>query len=188
MGQPQPRMTLAEFLDWENSQDQRHEFVGGEVFAMVGAGRVHGLVSLNIATSLKQQLRGTPCQAFISDMKLQTADDSLFYPDVFVTRDPADLRTELVFRAPTVVVEVLSPSTEAFDRGLKFAHYRRLPSLQEYLLVDPDARRMELFRRGADGLFTLHDAADGAITLASIGCTLTADLVFEDLDGEPTAG
>lgn len=194
MGLPQAKLTLNDFLDWENRQATRHEFVGGEVFAMVGARRVHGLAVLNIAAELKQQLRGSPCRTFIEGMKLQVADDTLLYPDVFVTCDAADLRTEQVFTAPTVVVEVLSPGTEAYDRGLKFGHYRRLASLQEYLLVDVDRHRMELFRRGADGLFTLHEAADGApITLASIGCTLAAEVVFEGLppaqpmgpDGDP---
>jgi len=183
MGQPDPRWTLQEFLAWEETQPERHEFIAGEVFAMVGARRVHGTVALNIATLLKSQLRGTPCRAFVEGMKLQVADDTVFYPDVFVTCDPADLRTELVFRAPTVVVEVLSPSTESTDRGLKFAHYRRLPSVQEYLLVDPDRRTVELYRRGAEGLFTLHEpGADRAIALTSIGCTLALDEVFEGLD------
>jgi transcription-repair coupling factor (superfamily II helicase) len=84
------------------------EFVRGEVFAMVGARRVHGLVSLNVAAALKSQLRGSPCRAFNETMKLQAAEDVLLYPDVFVTCDPADLRTDRIFNAPTVVVEVLS--------------------------------------------------------------------------------
>ena len=120
MGHAQPQFSLTDFLAWEETQAERHEFVRGEVFAMVGARRVHGLVSLNIAAALKNQLRGSVCRVFNETMKLQVADDVLFYPDVFVTCDPADLRTELVFRAPTLVVEVLSPSTQSNDRGGKF--------------------------------------------------------------------
>jgi Uma2 family endonuclease len=182
MGQPNPRWTLAEFLAWEETQPERHEFIAGEVFAMVGARRVHGTVSGNVFAMLREQLRGSPCRASVGGMKLEVADDTICYPDVFVTCDPADLRTEQVFRAPTVIVEVLSPSTESFDRGLKFGHYRRLASLQEYLLVDPDRRSVELFRRGAEGLFTLHEPhGAGGITLTSVGCTLALDEVFEGL-------
>lgn len=183
MGQPDPRWTIEEFLAWEETQPERHEFIRGEVFAMVGARRVHGTVSGNVFAMLRSQLRGTPCRAFVESMKLQVADDTVFYPDVFVTCDPADLRTEQVFRSPTVIVEVLSPSTESIDRGLKFAHYRRLASVQEYLLVDPDQRTVELYRRGSEGLFTLHEPGEAReITLTSIGCTLALDEVFEGLD------
>ena len=146
-------MGLEAFLDWENRQSARHEFYRGEVFAMVGARRVHGIVALNVATALKSRLKGKPCMVFIENMKLRVADDALFYPDVFVTCDARDLRTEMVFEHPTLVVEVLSESTQAFDRGAKFAAYRSLASLREYLLIDPDLRTVELFRRNAAGLF-----------------------------------
>ncbi len=183
MGHAQPTFSLADFLAWEETQAERHEFVRGEVFAMVGARRVHGLVCGNVFATLRQQLRGSPCRAFNETMKLQVADDVLFYPDVFVTCDPADLRTERIFTAPTVVVEVLSPSTQSFDRGQKFTGYRRLTSLREYLLVDPDTRELQLFRRGAEGLFTLHDLTGAPqVELTSISCTLPSDEVFDGLD------
>ena len=183
MGHAQPQFSLTDFLAWEETQAERHEFVRGEVFAMVGARRVHGLVSLNIAAALKNQLRGSVCRVFNETMKLQVADEVLFYPDVFVTCDPADLRTELVFRAPTLVVEVLSPSTQANDRGGKFTWYRRLASLREYLLVDPDSREVQLFRRGSDGLFTLHDLSGAPlVTLTSIDCQLPAEDIFDGLE------
>ena len=188
MGKPLPKMSLAQFLDWENEQVEKHEFVRGEVFARVGGRRVHGLVLGNAFASLKQQLRGTPCRAFADSMKLEIAD-ALFYPDVFVTCDPADLRTEQIFRAPKLIIEVLSPSTEGYDRGLKFSHYRAVPSLQEYLLVHPDTREASLFRRGADGLFTLHDFSLAArIELASIGCVLDREELFEGVETEPAPG
>jgi Uma2 family endonuclease len=187
MGSPLPKMSLEAFLDWENTQDEKHEFVRGEVFAMVGGRRVHGAILLNVASSLKQQLRGTPCRAFADSMKLQIGQD-IFYPDVFVTCDAADLRTEQIFSAPKLIVEVLSPSTEGYDRGLKFLRYRTLPSLAEYLLVHPDTREASLFRRGADGLFTLHDFSKAArIELTSIGCVLDRDELFEGIETEPDA-
>ncbi len=180
MALPAHKLTLAEFLEWEHAQPERHEFHHGEVFAMVGARRVHGLVSGNAFAALKQQLKGTPCRAFIETMKVQVGEDSLFYPDVFVTCDSADLATEYVFRAPSVIVEVLSESTQAFDRGIKFATYRRIASLREYVLIDPDTRSVEVFRRGADGLFTLHDYTDSAsFPLTSIECELSREEVFD---------
>ena len=183
MGHAQAVMSLADFLAWEQTQTERHEFVRGEVFAMVGARRVHGIVSLNIASSLKGQLRGSPCRVFTESMKLKVADDVMFYPDVFVTCDKADLRTDVLFTAPTVVAEVLSNSTQSYDRGQKFTWYRSLPSLREYLLADPDTRELQLFRRGSDGLFTLHDLTGmPQVVFTSIGCSLAADEIFEGLE------
>jgi len=187
MGDALTKLSLQEFLDWEDQQAERHEFHRGEVFAMVGARRVHGLVSLNIAAALKTQLKGSPCRAFADSMKIKIGADTIFYPDVFVTCDPADLRTELVFTAPTVVVEVLSQSTQSYDRGSKFTLYRSLPSLREYMLVDPDTREVQLFRRGADGLFTLNDLTGREqIRLESVSCELLATDVFDGV--EPEAG
>ena len=186
MGQALTKLSLQEFLDWENQQPERHEFHRGEVFAMVGARRVHGLIALNIAASLKTQLKGSPCRAFADSMKLKVGADTILYPDVFVTCDAADLRTEQVFTAPTVVVEVLSPSTQSYDRGSKFTLYRSLPSVREYMLVDPDTREVQLFRRGPDGLFTLHDMTGREqIRLDSVDCELLASDVFDGVEPDP---
>ena len=148
---------------------------------------VHGacinLVVGNVFASLKQQLKSAPYQAFLDNAKLQTAAGDIFNPDVFVTCDPQDLRTDQIFRAPTVIVEVLSPSTQANDRGLKFTLYRSLPSLREYALVDPDTREVQLFRRGDDGLFTLHDLTGAQhLRFASIECSVKADDLFEGIE------
>ena len=182
-----PVLILNDFLTWEETQPERHEYLHGETFAMVGARRVHGITCLNLAASLKASLRGTPCAVFMENMKLRVADDALFYPDVFVTCDRQDLRTEREFTAPTLIAEVLSPSTEAYDRGQKFAQYRRLSSLREYVLVSPETREVLLFRRdSADGLFTLHDFSTApALECASIGCTVPLADVFEGIDPLP---
>ena len=181
MGLPIVKFNLEQFIDWENQQIDRHEFYRGEIFSMVGVKRVHGLVGLNVATSLKQQLSGSACGVFVESLKLKV-NESIFFPDVFVTCDKADLQTDMIFVAPTVIVEVLSPSTQAFDRGLKFAAYRQIAQLKEYLLVDPDSRAVELYRRGAEGLFTLHDYTDqAACKLASIGCILKLADIFDGL-------
>ena len=179
----QPRLSLEAYLAWENEQPEKHEFHRGEVFAMVGARRVHGRVQSNLSRHLGNQLAGSACQVFVDSLKVQIGDDTVLYPDLFVTCDKADLRTDLIFRAPTLVIEVLSPSTQAYDRSAKFALYRRIPALQEYILVDPDTRRVEAFRRGADGLWVLHDMSDtDTLVAASVNARVAMADVFDGID------
>jgi len=175
----QPKLSLEAYLAWEELQPERHEFYRGDVFAMVGARRVHGRVVNNLASELRFALKSTPCQVFHEGMKLQIADDTVLYPDLFVTCDKDDLATEQIFRAPTLVIEVLSPGTQGYDRSQKFALYRRLPSLQEYVLVDPDTRRVEAFRRNAQGAWVLHDMSDGdTLHAASLDVSVPLAEVF----------
>ena len=183
MSVPALKLTIAEFLDWENAQETRHEFYRGEVFAMVGARRQHGLVVLNLGSALKTHLKGTRCRAFVESMKVQPAHDTIFYPDVFVTCDETDLRTDLVFRSPNLIVEVLSDSTQAYNRGLKFTAYRQLASLQEYVLVDPDSRRVEVYRRNERQNFELIDQTGHAeLVLDSVGMRLAMAEVFDGVE------
>ncbi len=182
----EPRLTLDDFLAWENAHDERHEFHRGEVFAMVGGRRIHGLVVGNLARRLGNQLEGSPCRVFAESMKLQIANDTILYPDVFVTCDKTDLATDMIFRAPTLVIEVLSPSTQAYNRSRKFAFYRRVPSLMEYILVDPETRAVEAFRRNAEDQWVLHDMTDGpALEAPSIACSVPMSEVFDGLDARP---
>jgi Uma2 family endonuclease len=175
--------TLADFLVWEAAQPERHEFFRGGFFGRVGGRRVNGLVTGNLYAALRSALAGTTCRAFFESMQLQVADEAVFYPDLFVTCDPADLKTDRIFRSPILVVEVLSDSTQAYDRGLKFAAYRQLASLREYLLIDPDARRVEVFRRNERGLFELHDQTGRAeMHLDSVDFRLPLSALFEGLD------
>ena len=177
-------MSAEDYLSWEAAQPEKHEFVAGEIFAMVGASDRHVTLSLNIASALREHLRGGPCRVYIADMKLRVETvDAWFYPDVMVTCDPADHERELDKAAPVLVVEVLSPGTEAFDRGAKFAAYRTLDSLQEYLLIDPDSGRIELYRRNGDGHWVLH-SPEGAepLQLASVDIKLTRAIIFEDAE------
>jgi Uma2 family endonuclease len=188
MGLPLPRTTLADYLAWEDTQAEKHEFFEGEIFAMVGARRVHGIVGLNLAAALKTHLRGTSCGVFVESMKVQLSENSVVYPDVFVTCDPADLKTELLFRAPSLVVEVLSEGTEKYDRGAKFAAYRQLASLREYVLVDPDSRSLEVYRRNAAGNFELFDqTGQPTLELSSIGLTLPMAEVYEGIEATEAA-
>jgi len=179
--------TSEEFLAWEAEQPGKHEFVAGEIFAMGGASDRHATISLNIASALRDHLRGGPCRSFMADMKVRVdAADAFFYPDVLVTCDPADRERSHYKAAPTLVAEVLSPSTEAFDRGQKFAAYRKLPSLQEYLLIDPVQGSVELYRRDESDHWVLHThGAEDAVTLASVGVTLDGATLFEDAPPGP---
>ena len=134
--QPQTSHNLSaqDYLAWEAAQPERHEFVDGEVFAMAGAEDRHVTVTGNVYMALRQHLRGTPCRTFMADMKVQAhADSSYFYPDVLVTCSAADADSRQIKREPRLIVEVLSPSTEAYDRGEKFLRYRQIPSLTEYV-------------------------------------------------------
>lgn len=185
----QPRISLEDYLAWEEEQVERHEFYRGEIFAMVGGRRVHGRVVGNLAGELRFRCKGTPCQVFAESMKLQIAEDTVLYPDIFVTCDKADLSTDRIFRSPTLIIEVLSPSTQAYDRSQKFALYRRIPSLQEYILVDPDTRRVEGFRRDAAGQWVLHDMSDGEVLdAASVGAKVPLAEVFDGIDPPPAEG
>lgn len=178
------RMSMAQFLDWEAAQTQRHEFVAGEVFAMAGADDAHVTVALNVAMALRRYLAGTPCRVYMSDMKLAVRESQgVYYPDVMVTCSEADRASALVKSEPKLLVEVLSPSTAAFDRGDKFADYRRLASLQEYALVDPKTRRSDVYRKGADDLWVLHPADAGqSLVLSSVALEIDAQTLFAEVD------
>lgn len=178
------RMSAAEFLAWDESQTVKHEFVRGEVFMMTGVADVHNTVAMNLVIALRPHLRGTPCRVYASDVKLRIeAADCFFYPDLMVTCSAADAADRRIKREPVLVVEVLSPSTAAFDRGDKFADYRMLPSLREYLLVDVDRRRCELYRIGPDGLWVLHPGATGeGVRLESVGLTVPGEALWADLE------
>ena len=177
-------MTAEQFLAWDETQTIKHEFVRGEVFAMTGSVDRNNTVAINLLVALRQHLRGTSCRVYGSDVKLRVeAADCFFYLDLMVTCSATDLGQRLIKREPVLVAEVLSPSTAAFDRGDKFAAYRQLPSLAEFLLVDIDARRCELYRKGADGLWVLHPSGpDEAVRLASIDLVIEAAELWADLE------
>lgn len=172
-----------DYLAWEAEQGQKYEYLLGDVYAMAGASDAHVTISGNLFAQLRGQLRGKPCRAYISDMKLQLDQSSAyFYPDVFVTCSSRDAALTACKREPLLVVEVLSPSTAAYDRGLKFAHYRQLPSLQEYVLIDTERRAVDVFRRDEAGHWVLYPFADDeTMTLASLGLALPLADVYEDV-------
>lgn len=184
--QQQLKFSLDDFMLWESEQSERHEYINGEVFAMTGARDTHNTIALNIASALRSALRGSPCRAFIADMKLRIdAADAAFYPDVMVTCDARDKTPEadLAKRHPTLIVEVLSESTAAYDRGLKFECYRNIETLKEYLLIEQDRRHADLFRRREeDGLWVLYaSGATDDVVLESVGVRLSMDVLYEDV-------
>jgi Uma2 family endonuclease len=182
----QPRMSAEEFLAWDVHQTVKHEFVRGELLLKESADQRHNLTVGNVVMALRARLRDTPCRTLALDMKLRVeAADCFYYPDVLVTCSETD-RDPLLKREAVLVVEVLSPSTAAFDRGDKFADYRLLPSLREYLLLDPDKRRGDLYRKGSAGLWVLHPfGTDEAVRLESVGLELGAAVLWEDVAPPP---
>lgn len=179
-----PAMSVEEFLEWEAQQPEKYEFFKGEVYphevyAMVGARRVHVTIAGNIFSALKSHLRGGPCQTFISDMKVEAADNA-FYPDILVTCHPEDLCADLVMRHPKVIIEVLSPSTADHEWGEKFHAYRTLSSLEEYALVAPETRQISVYRRMEQGdwLLVTRDSPKGLV-LNSLAFQAPPEVVFE---------
>jgi Uma2 family endonuclease len=173
-----------DFLAWEHAQPEKHEYLDGEVFAMVGARQEHVLVVGNLLLALKQRLRGSPCRTYVSDMKLRVPTaNAFFYPDVMVSCDARDHAADLTLEHPILVVEVLSATTEGFDRGAKFAAYRTLPSLRDYVLVDVGARRLEIYRRTDGNDWLLHDCTpeEGGCHIASLDLSLPFEEIFEDV-------
>jgi Uma2 family endonuclease len=183
-----PYLSPEAYLAWEEQQSERHQYVDGEVFAMAGAQDTHVTVCLNAAVALKQHLAGTPCRTFMADMRLHVqAANAYFYPDVMVTCSAADAADRVHKREPKLVIEVLSAATMGYDRGAKFAAYRRLPSLIEYVLIDTDTRTVDAYVKGADGLWVLHPFGAGqAVRWASVDLEVSAQTLFAELD-EPLA-
>ena len=181
-----PEFDIDAYMAWEEDQPERHEYLGGEVFAMSGGTDAHYTILGNAYVELRAALSGKPCRAFLSGMKLRVdRADAVFYPDVFVTCDPRDRQPEasLAKQHPALIIEVLSDSTAAFDRGRKFEHYQQIDTLQEYLLIEQDRKHADLFRKNSEGLWVLHPAGEGdVVRLESVGAALALDGLYEDVE------
>jgi Uma2 family endonuclease len=193
MGNALPIATFSgsDYLAWETAQAERHMYVRGEVFSMAGGTAEHNLVAGDTFATLRLYLKGSPCKVFIGDMRLHIeAADCYYYPDVVVTCASVDTSNPKIttLSAAKLVIEVLSPSTSAFDRGDKFADYRKLDTLEEYVLIDPEKRSVDVFRKGGDGLWVLHpsNSAAPSVSFASVGWAGTlSDLVADVADATP---
>lgn len=177
-----PRFTSQEYFDWEAQQDLRYEYFDGEVLAMTGGALPHADIALNVASVLREPLRGR-CKVRNSDAKVGITENGPFvYPDVSVTCDDRDRTAQQFSRYPCLIVEVLSPSTEAYDRGGKFALYRRLESLQEYVLIGSETKTVDVFRRSQLGAWTFIPYSEGNdIELTSVGLTIPIHVFYEDV-------
>ena len=178
------RLTYTEYLAREAQGEVRHEFLKGEVFEMTGGTPEHGAIAVAIGAELRAALRGRPCRVFSSDVRVRIRATGLTtYPDISVVCGAleTDAEDKDAITNPVLLVEVLSPSTEAYDRGAKAAHYRQLPSLRELMLVSLSEPRIELQRRNEGGIWELHDARPGSrLRLASVDVDLDVSAVFEN--------
>ena len=178
-----------EYLERERRAEYKSEYFAGEIVAMAGAKRKHNLISSNVAVSLGVQLRDKPCEMYSNDMRVQADGEKQYsYPDVVVVCGEPQFRDgrEDTLLNPTVVVEVLSPSTESRDRGEKFLRYRQIASLTDYILISQNERRVEQFTKQPDGSWRLVETAeDGAVSLEAVGCTLALDDVYNKVKMEP---
>ena len=186
-----PQLTEAEYLDLERAAPFKSEFYAGEVFAMGGGSVMHSLIAANLIRELGTKLRGRPCKAFTSELRMKIAATGLLtYPDVSVVCGTLEFATgtDDTVVNPTLLVEVLSETTEAYDRGEKFRHYRQMPALKEYLLVSQRLPRIEQFLRGSNDEWTLRTAEgpEAALRLPSLEVTLELGEVFAGVDFGPT--
>jgi Uma2 family endonuclease len=186
--QPKPHLSFEEWLEGERAAlEGRTEYVGGEVFAMTGASAEHNAIVMNIGAELRTQMKGRPCRVYANDMKVRVRTAVAgTYPDLVAfcgAHEFLDDRRDVLVN-PSLIVEVLSNSTEAYDRGGKFALYRQIPSLREYLLVSQYQIAAELFARGDDGRWTLTDFSDlgDTIRLASVDCILALAEVYDKVE------
>jgi len=178
-----PRFTPEEYFAWEERQLERHEYIDGEVYAMSGGTQNHSDIAGNFLTLLKSHLRGGGCKTFNSDLRIKIFEsDKYVYPDLSVTCDDRDKSTPQYITHPCSIVEVLSPSTEAYDRGNKFKLYRKNPSLRDYVLVDANKTAIDLYRKDELGNWNIinYEAGD-AIELKSINLTFQIEQVYEDI-------
>jgi len=184
VAEPQSRrLSPQEYLDWEATQDIKHEYLDGEAFAMTGGTIAHNLISGNFYALLKSHLRGKGCRVFISDVKVQVSErGAYFYPDVMVSCDERDRPAVNLIQHPCLIIEVLSPTTEAFDRGEKFRRYRQLSSLQEYVLIDTSSISVDRFRRLSETQWELQSfTAEDTLELTSIDWYGAIALLYEDV-------
>lgn len=182
------RYTVEEYLMLEEQSEVRHEFFEGEIFAMAGADVSHNLIGLNLALSFKIALRGQPCKVLMEGVQLAVQEGRHYtYPDVMITCDAADQQAKRIVKAPVLLIEILSPSTAEYDRGRKFNQYKKLPSLQHYLLVSQTSWLVEWYRREPGNLWSytpLTEAAD-VLVVPDLNISLTVAEIYEGTDVAP---
>jgi Uma2 family endonuclease len=176
-------MSVADYLAFEETSDVRHEYIGGEIYAMSGASTAHNTIAGNIFAALRDKLRGGPCRIFIENVKLRleaSREDIFYYPDVVVSCHPTGVQPQFVI-LPTLVVEVLSPSTETTDRREKKMNYLQVQTLEEYVLVAQDRREVTLFRRATGWQGEIFTAPESLVEFRSVKQAMTVAAIYEDV-------
>jgi Uma2 family endonuclease len=173
------------YLEGEKISPIKHEYRQGEIYAMAGASKAHVTITGNLFTLLRTHVRGIGCRAYVADMKVRIETANIFYyPDVMVTCDERDKNPDDFKRYPSLIVEVLSTTTQGFDRGDKFADYRTIETLQEYVLINQERVSVECFRRNSEGLWVLYPYSEGAeIYLQSVDFRCPIAALYEDVLG-----
>ncbi len=178
-------LSHSEYLHLEEQSDLKHEYIDGEAYAMAGASDRHVTIAGNLFAVLRSHLRGSGCRVYMSDMKakIETAN-RFFYPDVMVTCDERDKASKNYKGYPCLIVEVLSDSTEAFDRGDKFSDYQQLDSLQEYILISTNRQKVDRFWRNEAGLWVLqpYSLPNSLVQIQSANLEIDFATVYEDVD------
>ena len=175
-------ISVPEYLEIERTSEEKHEYYKGELFSMAGGKRVHAVIAGNILTKINNQIENKPCIAFGSDMKVQVKPDGLFtYPDISALcgeEKYLDAKEDTLLN-PSLLIEVLSESTENYDRGKKFILYRELESLQEYVLVSSEYKKIEIYRRTANNQWLLSDVKeDEPVVFETIQCSVSLKEIY----------
>ncbi|WP_420538213.1 Uma2 family endonuclease [Microcystis aeruginosa] len=174
--------TPEEYFQFEEKSPIKHEYIDGQIYAMAGTTDTHNIVAGNIYTIVRNHLRGSDCRVYFADVKVRLEKrNHFYYPDILVTCDDRDRETATYKSFPKLIIEVLSDSTEAFDRGDKFNDYQTLESLEEYVLVNSKHQRVETFRRGEQGLWILQTYQQESFSLQSINLTASLRDLYEDI-------
>ena len=176
-------MTPEEYLEWEEKQSLKYEYMDGEVYAMTGGTIPHNTIALNLASTLKNHLRNKGCKIQINDVKVQVSEQGPYhYPDVVVSCDERDQKAFKFLQYPCLIIQVLSPSTEGFDRGKKFRNYRQIETLKEYVLVSADQKLVECFRINDKQVWELYSFSENEeLKLESIHFNCPVELIYEDV-------
>jgi Uma2 family endonuclease len=178
-----PRFTPEEYFAWEEQQQCRHEYIDGEIYAMTGGTLNHSEIAMNFGFLLKAHLRGSGCRVLNSDARVNIVRSTDYvYPDVSVTCDERDKTTSQFITHPCLIVEVLSPSTEAYDRGNKFRMYRCNPSLRDYVLVNANEMAVEIYHQDQDTKWDILNYQTGdLVELKSVNLTVSIEQIYEDI-------
>ncbi len=178
------KLSVEEYLQFEKASRDKHEYFKGEIFAMAGAGARHNVIFSNLFGDLAYRLKGKPCKPYGSDLRVHIPENSLFtYPDISIICGeiiPSQVDADTAVQ-PTVIIEILSPSTRNYDQGIKFKLYREIPTLKEFITIDSESIGIEAYRINSQGNWELKDyrSIDETLTIPSVGLSLSLKEVYE---------